>query len=356
MTPRYFESEWADFELNWHFVDTHLRQGADPRLIPVLLRPCAIPTETSAIHRIDMTSEHREAGYRDLQRVLSRADALAINAYSVPPGPSSRYLGDFVAGKLELLLAFPERRVHDFVTVYTELIQNAFEHAHKRDNRVEASVWASPAEVVLEVSDSGTGFNLGQSILTTRDIVATNPTAVGPRGLYLVNEICDRLTSDLKGRRHVVRAVLRREKITKQVSDLAKLAPIPLNDLNSSPQSEHTGPWFLRFVDPAGRYACLAIKIPRVDHDNAEDVRGFFTLSLESRSFPRVIVDCSDVAYISSAGLGALMVLAKRVRSAGGTVALVVRHPSLMEILEISRFALLFEIYHSLKDALGPLG
>jgi anti-anti-sigma factor len=54
----------------------------------------------------------------------------------------------------------------------------------------------------------------------------------------------------------------------------------------------------------------------------------------------KVIVDCSAVVYISSIGLRQLMLLDKQVRSAGGTTALVVRHPTLEEVLRIARFDL----------------
>jgi anti-anti-sigma factor len=353
MTPAYFESEWADFELNWHFVDTHLREGSAARLIPVLLRACTIPAQTSAIHRIDMTGARREAAYPTLRNTLSQADSFAIEGRTVEHRASSQYLGDFVAGKLNLLLSLPEARIHNFVTVYGELIQNAFDHRAKKDNRVEVTVRADRAAVVLEVSDSGSGFNLQERVSTARGAISTDPAA-GVRGLYLVSEICDRLDNEIRNRRHVVTAVLRREKIVKEVATLSALAPLDPADDGKTQGGEHSGPWFLRFFDPAGRYACLAIKVRRIAAENVDDLSRFFNESLRDRSFARIVVECSDVQYIASVGLRALMMLAKGARAKGGTCALVVREPVVMEILEISRFNLIFEICASLSAALDP--
>jgi len=115
---------------------------------------------------------------------------------------------------------------------------------------------------------------------------------------------------------------------------------------------EARGPWFVEFADPSGRYVCLVIRLTRIDHHNADDVHQFLAGSLQGQSFQKVIVDCSQLEYISSAGLRALMLLAKRVRSDGGTCALVVRSPVVKEILEISRFELIFEVSHSLTQSL----
>jgi anti-anti-sigma factor len=350
MTPHYFQSTWADFELNWNFVETQLGKGIDTPLVPLLLRACEIPRETTVLRRIDLTGEHLDAGYQDLLAVLSRTDALVVEAYVVPSGPGGRYLGDFVSGKLKSRLGFPESRVHDFLVVYDELVQNAFHHARKKRNRVEASVRAHADEVVLEVSDDGPGFDLAGSLRALRDARSSDPALLGLRGLQLINELSDRVASETRNRRHVMTVHLRREKMAKDTASL-----VDIGATGSSWRQESGGPSFLRFIDPSGRYACLAVKVPRIDHHNADDMGRFFGESLGGRSFTRVVVECSAVEYIGSVGLRALAQLGRQVRAGGGTCALVVKSPRVQELLEISRFALIFDVRQSFHDALGAL-
>ena len=354
MTPNYFQSKWAEFELNWNFVETHLIDaGANTPLIPVVLKTCDIPKETKSLRHIDLTGEGWESGYRELAAALSLTESLLVDAYAVPLGSESRYLGDFIAGKMQLLFGFPETRVRDFVTVYGELVQNAFDHVKKKANSVEVSVRAQMSQVVLEVSDTGPGFDLSASLRGARETMASDPHIVGLRGLQLVSHMCDRLSNAVRNRRHVVTALMYREKTTQQVSDLADLLQMEVGPSGSLWGRAARGPWFVEFVDPSGRYACLVIRLTRIDHHNADDVQQFLSGSLQGQSFQKVIVDCSVVEYISSAGLRALMLLAKQVRSNGGTCALIVRSPVVKEILEISRFELIFEVFHSLTQALA---
>ncbi len=353
MTPNYFQSKWTDFELNWNFVETYLTDaGANTPLVPLVLRACDIPKEIKTLRHIDLTGEAREAGYRELATTLSLAELLVVDAYGVPPGSESRYLGDFIAGKLKLLLGFPETRVRDFVTVYGELVQNAFDHVKRRPNSVEVSVRAQTDQVVLEVSDSGPGFDLSTSLRVAQETMTRDPSAMGLRGLQLVGHMCDRLSNAVRNRCHVVTALMYREKTAQEVSELTDLLEMDERKSGSSWARQERGPWFVRFVDPSGRYACLVIRLSRIDHYNADDVHRFFAECLEGQSFRKIVVDCSMVEYLSSAGLRALMLLAKRVRSSGGTCGLIVRSPVVKEILKISRFDLIFEVFPSLVQAL----
>jgi anti-anti-sigma factor len=357
MTPNYFQSKWTEFELNWNFVETHLGEaGADTLLIPVMLRSCEIPKETKALRRIDLVGADWEPGYRELVTVLCRAESFVVEAYRVPAGPRSRYFGDFIASKLRLFFDFPEARVADFVTVYGELVQNALAHVEEKANRVEVSVRAHASHVVLEVSDAGPGFDLTATIRTSRALVEGDPSFVGLRGVQLADALCDRLSNGFRDQRHVVTAVIYGERITKEASGSAPSSSPETDDrLRSSWFPEARGPWFTRFVDPAGRYVYLAVRLNRVDHHNASDLKRFFDASLEGRSFPGIILDCSDVEYIASVGLRELMLVAKRARRSGGRCALIVRSPAVEEIIRISRFDLVFDVVHSLDEALRTI-
>ena len=67
----------------------------------------------------------------------------------------------------------------------------------------------------------------------------------------------------------------------------------------------------------------------------------------------RVILDLSDLSYISSAGLRVLMLAARQTKAQNGTLVLTGLQPLVQEIFEISRFNLVFDIAPSLRDALA---
>ncbi len=66
-----------------------------------------------------------------------------------------------------------------------------------------------------------------------------------------------------------------------------------------------------------------------------------------------VVVDCTALDYISSAGLRALLVAAKRNRSGGGRLALATLRDSIREVFEISGFRAIFTIHSTVAAALA---
>lgn len=69
-----------------------------------------------------------------------------------------------------------------------------------------------------------------------------------------------------------------------------------------------------------------------------------------------VVLDLADLEYISSAGLRVLMLAAKQVKAAGGRILLAAPQPVVREILEISRFNLVFELADSVDAAVAAAG
>ena len=59
----------------------------------------------------------------------------------------------------------------------------------------------------------------------------------------------------------------------------------------------------------------------------------------------KLVIDFSDVSYISSIGLRALMVAIKQVKVQGGRMVLAALQPLVLEVFTISRFDMLFEIF-----------
>jgi anti-sigma B factor antagonist/stage II sporulation protein AA (anti-sigma F factor antagonist) len=332
MTPHYFQSRWAEFELNWNFVETHLLPaGTQTPVIPVMLRPCEIPKEIEALRRIDLSRDDGGRGFDELAAALSRAESLVIGSPILSPGSGGRSFREFVVDKLKLFFHFPDARLRNFETVYGELVDNAFEHVRKKSNAVEVRVTAFAGHIVLEVSDSGPGFDLPARLQLERQAVARDPSAVGPRGLHLVDAICDRLGNEVKHRRHVITAVLYRERLTGGAG--VSVGPRRFGEVV--------------VLSPGGR----------IDQSVADAFKAALAPHLERcvRGLDRLVLDLSAVENISSAGLRVLMLAIKQAKAQGGTLVVAGLQPVVRQIFEISRFGSVVEVFPSVREALAKI-
>lgn len=66
----------------------------------------------------------------------------------------------------------------------------------------------------------------------------------------------------------------------------------------------------------------------------------------------KVLVDFSELDYISSAGLRVLLATAKKLRSGGGNLRLCSLNETVAEIFEISGFSTIFAVFASEAQAL----
>jgi anti-anti-sigma factor len=95
----------------------------------------------------------------------------------------------------------------------------------------------------------------------------------------------------------------------------------------------------------------------RIDYMNAEDFKSALQPHLANCAAggDRVVLDLSQLEYVSSAGLRVLMIAAKDVRAKKGTLVAVLLQPVVREIFEISRFTLVFDTFDSVQDALRAI-
>jgi anti-sigma B factor antagonist len=70
----------------------------------------------------------------------------------------------------------------------------------------------------------------------------------------------------------------------------------------------------------------------------------------------RVIVDCTQLRYVSSYGLGVLVRLHKRLSERGGDVRLAAVQPRIARFLEMVRLAQIFDIYPTVDAARESFG
>ena len=68
-----------------------------------------------------------------------------------------------------------------------------------------------------------------------------------------------------------------------------------------------------------------------------------------------LIIDLSEVPFMDSAGLGALIGAIRRVREGGGDVAVVSKNPGLNKLLHTTGFDRIVPVTESIEDALAAL-
>jgi anti-sigma B factor antagonist len=70
----------------------------------------------------------------------------------------------------------------------------------------------------------------------------------------------------------------------------------------------------------------------------------------------KVVMDFSDVDYISSAGLRVVLTTAKRAKAEGGGLTLCGEQSNVKDVLEVSGFASIFGVHANVDEALKALG
>jgi anti-anti-sigma factor len=68
---------------------------------------------------------------------------------------------------------------------------------------------------------------------------------------------------------------------------------------------------------------------------------------------PHILLDLSAVTYISSAGLRSILQLVKHTAAHGGRLGLFAAPPNIMEVIEISGFPALLDVYDDRDAALA---
>ena len=107
-----------------------------------------------------------------------------------------------------------------------------------------------------------------------------------------------------------------------------------------------------RYVD-----VVVGAAVGRVDHASAEQLKLAIWPLLESCGEGReqLVLDCSQLEYISSAGLRVMMLAAREVKPRNGVIVVAALQPIVKEIFDISRFNLVFRVFADVRSALTEL-
>ena len=69
----------------------------------------------------------------------------------------------------------------------------------------------------------------------------------------------------------------------------------------------------------------------------------------------RLVADLAQLDYISSVGLRVLMLAAKRLRTAHGTIVVCALQPTVQQVFEIAGFTTIFRVFPSRAEAVAAL-
>ena len=107
-----------------------------------------------------------------------------------------------------------------------------------------------------------------------------------------------------------------------------------------------------RFAD-----AVVITSSGRLDHENSNAFGSGIGPLLEDAAANKsgIVLDFSELEYISSAGLRALMLAANQAKSRGVKIVVASLQPVVSEIFQISRFNMVFSIFGTVRDALADL-
>ncbi|HEX9145250.1 MAG TPA: STAS domain-containing protein [Candidatus Binatia bacterium] len=95
----------------------------------------------------------------------------------------------------------------------------------------------------------------------------------------------------------------------------------------------------------------------RIDHTTAKDFENRLLPQLAgcTGETKKILLDFSEVNFISSAGLRVLMIAAKQCKRQDGKIVLAALQPMIQEVFQISRFDSVFEVFPTVKAAMEAI-
>ncbi|MCP4564497.1 MAG: STAS domain-containing protein [Bosea sp.] len=90
----------------------------------------------------------------------------------------------------------------------------------------------------------------------------------------------------------------------------------------------------------------------RLDSINAAETEAAIVAEIRDGA-TRLVLDCSGLTYVSSAGLRVFLVVAKRMREIAGKVVLAGLTPSVKEVFAISGFLQILTVCETREDAIA---
>ena len=95
----------------------------------------------------------------------------------------------------------------------------------------------------------------------------------------------------------------------------------------------------------------------RLDQDTCDPFRGELAKHVEvsARESGAIVLDLSGLEYVSSAGLRCFMLASRQAKAQHGRIFVAALQPMVAEIFEISHFNLVFQVFPTVREALGAV-
>ncbi len=218
-----------------------------------------------------------------------------------------------------------------------EACTNIIEHGYGRNNPggwIEIICCDKPDRYVIRIIDDSPPFN---PLLHAEPDpnAALSERGRGGWGIYFIKKMMDEATYTYENNRnHLTIAKLKTPKNLAAARTAGLETGTPVRPLDK-------GYWE---VIPNGR----------LESNTAPGLQTVLNGQIESGRV-RLVVNMSDVTYISTSGLKVLVNTWRRARERGGDVKLAGLTPHVLEVFETVGFDQLFGIYHTVDDALQSI-
>ena len=97
--------------------------------------------------------------------------------------------------------------------------------------------------------------------------------------------------------------------------------------------------------------------VGRLDQDSCDAFKGDLMSHVESsaRDGGAIVLDLSGLEYVSSAGLRCFMLASRQAKAQQGRIVVAALQPMVQEIFEISHFNLVFQVFPTVREAVGAV-
>jgi anti-anti-sigma factor len=95
----------------------------------------------------------------------------------------------------------------------------------------------------------------------------------------------------------------------------------------------------------------------RLDQDTCEAFRGDIMKQVEaaSKSGGGIVLDLAPLEYVSSAGLRCFMLASRQAKQVSMKIFVAALQPMVAEIFQISHFNLIFQVFPTVREAVGAI-
>ena len=110
----------------------------------------------------------------------------------------------------------------------------------------------------------------------------------------------------------------------------------------------------MEIEEQSGASAIIVSLNGRLDGTTAPDLEAR-VFGIVERGDVRVVLDCSELSYVSSSGLRVLLMCARKCQQASGKLALAALQAECLSVLEMSGFLRIIECHDTREAALSAL-